>query len=149
MPAVWQRTGQGAECVFGSPLPDANSDWNWYLGFNISTPDSYHLPAPLTYYHERLIMNGQRRRSNPGQSRGYTYPFICSQHSPMTPTFLIPILSACWTGGVCLGATNRPQVTLKTVVISDQSIKFKSDPTHGKFVLFPLSITLPLSVPNQ
>ena len=53
-----------------------------------------HFPAPCTYHHERL--NGQRRLSGPGQSRGYiANSFTCSQHFPMTPTFLMPILSPC------------------------------------------------------
>jgi len=123
-------------------LIETNTQISTFQRFN--TRLLHHLPAPAlkTYHHERLIMKGQRRRSG-----------TCSQHFPMTPIFLIPILSAWWTGEVCprteghcmlrvawrtsapspcFGATNCLQVTLETFVI-----KFKSDPTHGKFVLSP------------
>ena len=80
---------RGRRCVFGSPLPDANSDWNWYseVRFQRFQRLLCHLPAPCTYRRERLAMNEQQRRSG-------------------------------------LGAWAI-------------MIKFKSDPTHGKFVLSP------------
>jgi len=89
-------------------------------------------------------LNAQWRRS------GYAQPILSLARSTVRRRRLLYACSAktLLASSSCLGATARPQATLEPVLMSH--IKFKSDPTHGKFVFShnPLSISSSLSVPN-